>query len=210
MTGYHHFFESIKHIVIQQKKEWTEIILGLESRNKYEVLTPDGDLLGHVAEIGEGAWHFVKRLLFRTHRAMDIRVWDGEHQPVLIMKRPFFWFFSDIFVTDSRGESLGMVSKRFGIFFKKYDLKGRDGEVYATISAGIWKLWTFPILDAEGREVGVISKKWGGLLKEIFSDADCFHIQMPHWTAEQKAVLFSAAMTIDLDYFEDNQGRRSF
>ena len=60
-----------------------------------------------------------------------------------------------------------------------------------------------------GRQIATISKKWGGLLKEYISDADKFGVsfEAQNLTTAQKAVIFGAALAIDFDYFENNQGR---
>ena len=34
---------------------------------------------------------------------------------------------------------------------------------------GDWKGWNFQLLDNEGRELGVVTKKWGGIGKELFT-----------------------------------------
>ena len=57
-------------------------------------------------------------------------------------------------------------------------------------------------------QTATISKKWGGALREVFSDADTFRIEFgtASWTEEQRAVLLAAAISIDFDFFENNQG----
>ena len=56
----------------------------------------------------------------------------------------------------------------------------------------------------------LISKRWGGGLREIFTDADTFMVDFGNgiWTEEQRQVIFAAAMSIDFDFFENNQGSR--
>lgn len=49
----------------------------------------------------------------------------------------------------------------------------------------------------QGEEVGKISKKWGGILKEVFTDADSFGITFPvDLDVKIKAVLMAAAILI--------------
>jgi len=63
--------------------------------------------------------------------------------------------------------------------------------------------WTFEI--REGEEVfGKITKKWSGLLKEGFTDADNFGVTFPaDWPNEIKAILLGAVFLIDFVHFED-------
>ena len=57
----------------------------------------------------------------------------------------------------------------------------------------------------QGQEVGKISKKWGGALREMFTDADTFGVecdtQVP---AEIRKILLVATFLIDFTYFENN------
>ncbi len=57
--------------------------------------------------------------------------------------------------------------------------------------------------------MGAISKKWQGFIKEGFTDADRFLVDFgseQEWTLSERAVLLCAAISIDFDFFENNQG----
>ena len=59
--------------------------------------------------------------------------------------------------------------------------------------------------DDDRKEVGRISKKWSGLAKEYFTDADNFGISFPPGAnAKMKATLIGACMLIDFMHFERN------
>ena len=110
-------------------------------------------------------------------------------------------------IATAEGARLGSVHRRFALLSKKYDLQDQNGAVFASVKSPIWRIWKFPILDAVGAEKGCISKKWGGLLKEAFTDADCFLVDYGQgmWSDNQKAVILATAISIDFDFFEDNQ-----
>ena len=53
-------------------------------------------------------------------------------------------------------------------------------------------------------EHGTITKKWSGLLKESFSDADNFGITYaPEWDVKLKALFLGAVFLIDFVHFEN-------
>ena len=65
--------------------------------------------------------------------------------------------------------------------------------------------WTFNILK-DGNEIGKITKKWSGLGKEAFTDADNFGVTFPiDLPLEQKSILLGAVFLIDFVHFEDKQ-----
>lgn len=199
------YIDQTTEVFIQQVKEWGEILTGFETSNKYELLGARGEKIGRLAEEGSGIFHFLKKQILRSHRPMTIRVWDNAGNVFLTLERPFFWFFSDLYVQDDQGKRIGQVRRRFGVIFKKYDLLEPRGVIFGRIKAPIWRLWTFPILDKRDQEVGVVSKKWGGVLKEVFTDSDKFGIHFPDWQGDQRLIALACAISIDLDFFEDNQ-----
>lgn len=199
------FFTPHSQLLIQQVKEWAEILTNFETRNKYQILSPNGGELGFMAEQGSGFGATLSRLFLRTHRPMKVTVWGTDKQELIRLERPFHWFFSDLTVKDSSGLIIGHVYRRFGILYKKYDLVTGNGKLFARIESPIWRLWTFFIKDKGDREIGTISKNWGGLLKEMFTDADRFQVSFGNQTWQEKAVIFSAGISIDMDFFDDNQ-----
>ena len=63
--------------------------------------------------------------------------------------------------------------------------------------------WTFQIM-RDGVEYGKITKRWSGLLKEAFTDADKFGVEFPaDWDVTVKAVLLAAVFLIDFVHFEN-------
>lgn len=207
-TGNLDDFLSPGQIVVRQRKEWVEIVVDWETTNRYEVLAASGESLGMVAERPGGMFSALKRGFFRSHRAMEVDLVNRAGQSLAHYSRPFFFLFSELSVRGSEGATLGQVRRRFGIIYKKYDLVDASGRVFATIRSPRWRLWTFPIYDAHDNEAGSISKKWGGALREVFTDADTYLVDYGsrNWTTPQKAVILAAAVSIDFDFFENNQG----
>ena len=66
---------------------------------------------------------------------------------------------------------------------------------------GDWKGWNFKFLDSAGQEMGVVTKKWAGLGKELFTSADNYIIEIKEGTANN-ALLLAAAIAIDTVFKE--------
>jgi hypothetical protein len=63
----------------------------------------------------------------------------------------------------------------------------------------------------DGMEIGHIKKKWSGLAKEFFTDADNFGVSFsPDLALHVKALILAAVFLIDFMYFEDNAGKNNF
>jgi len=189
---------SIDTLVIQQKKEWGEIITGFEARNKYSVKSASGEEVYFAAEESS----VMLRLFLKTLRPLTLHVLSSNGTQVLRLKRPFRLFFHRMEVVDSQGKLLGSIQKKFSFMRRIYSILDPAGNEMFYLFGPILHPWTFNIFK-NGTEIGKITKKWSGLMKEQFTDADNFAIQFPmDLDIQKKSVLLGAVFLIDLVHFE--------
>lgn len=204
------FFKAQTHLFIKQVKNWGEILIGFEAKNKYKVLDSQGMEHGFIVEKGAGILAFFIRWISRSHRPLDVRVYDSKQNEILKYQRPFYFFFSTAHLYDSQDQIIGRIDQKFAIFKKKYQISDHQENVVGEIESGFFKFFQFEIQNRMGQKIGEIKKKWGGLLKEVFADHDTFGLSMnEELDTRTKALIFATAISIDFDYFEDNQGGNS-
>jgi len=198
-----------EHLFIQQHAiHWWEILVNWEQANQYFIKEMGNRQIGFVYEESYGFVNALTRLLLGSHRPLKIKVYIQRSNDIALeLSRNFFFLFSDMEVVTPDGVRLGSVHRRFGLIYKRYDLRDERGNVFATIKSPMWRLWTFPVLDQAGNQQAVITKKWSGFAQEYLTDADNFMLDFgkKNWSIAQKAVIFSAALSIDFDFFENNQ-----
>jgi hypothetical protein len=98
---------------------------------------------------------------------------------------------------------VGTVQQRFAFFSRVYDVLGPSGEVLATLRGPFFKPWTF-LLEQSGQEVGRIQKRWSGLGKEMFTDADNFGVTFENVRdARLRTLVVAATFLIDFVHFEN-------
>ena len=201
------FIATHAQLSLKQRKEWVEILVDLETRNQYAVFGSRGEEVGTLAEEGGGILRVITRFLLRSHRPLDAAVCDRTGAQLLRLSRPFFLIFSDLLVRDAQGVKIGSVHRRFAILSRRYDLRDGFGRTFARVKSPLWRIWTFFVKAEDGRDA-TIGKKWGGVFREVFADADTFGVDFSQasWSPEERAVIFSAAVSIDFDFFENNQG----
>jgi len=186
-------------LVVQQKKEWAEILTGFETKNKYAVL----DTLGQQLYLAAEESSVIARLFLKTLRPFTMHILSAEGRPVINGVKPFRFYFHEIMVFNSNEKLLGSVKREFSILTKQLTVKDVQGGVLYNILASMLHPWTFKILK-DGAEQGEIVKNWSGLAKEAFTDADNFSVRFPQGAdAEQKAVLLGALFLVDIIYFEN-------
>lgn len=190
---------STSGLVIAQKKEWGEILTGFETKNKYEVMDTEGQPLYTAFEIGGS---FILRTFLRGLRPFEIRVLAPGQQLILQLKRSFRFYYHQVEIFDAQGVLLGKIDRQFSILRRKYTVSDSNGRLLFELFGPALHPWTFNIIK-DGTEIGKITKKWSGLLKEAYTDADNFGITyQPQLETKSKALLLGAVFLIDFVHFE--------
>ncbi len=190
--------KAAESVVVRQKKEWGEILTGFETRNRYAVSDPSNQQLYWAAEESS----FLARFFLKALRPFTMHILSMEGGPVMKTVKPFRFFFHEMSVFNSDGKLLGVIKREFSILAKRFTVKDPQGTALYDICAPVLHPWTFKI-STNGIETGEIVKKWSGLGKEAFADADNFSVRFPQGAgAGQKAALLGALFLIDMVYFE--------
>ncbi len=115
------------------------------------------------------------------------------------ISRGWTFFMSKIILQDGQGNKIGTVQQKFKLFKPTFIILNGADEKIAEIT-GDWKAWNFTIKDTSDVEIGVISKKWAGAMKEIFTSADKYNVSIDanYSNAENRIAILSSAITIDM------------
>lgn len=195
---------STRGLVIRQQKEWGEILTGFETKNRYAISDVSGLSLYLAAE---EAGSPLIRWFLKALRPFTIGVFTEDGQEILRVVRPFRFYFHRAEIVGLQGQLLGAVERRFSILRRVYSVLDRSGTEIFQLFGPILHPWTFQIRK-DGVECGKITKKWSGLMKEGFTDADSFGVVFPSdGDVESKALFLGAVFLIDFVHFE-NKGDR--
>jgi uncharacterized protein YxjI len=198
-------FSKIHLLHVQQVHEGWEL-LGFETRNKYRILDENEQPLAYAAEVRSGLLGSLLRLVLKHWRSFEINIYDNQKQLILKARFPFRWFFKTLILEDAQGKKLGHLEQRFAIFSKKFDLYDH-GRIVGRISSGLFKMWTFDVMRSQSK-VATIKKNWSGAISEFFTDKDNFVVtfQDQNMQSDQKALIMTTTLMIDIVYFENNKG----
>ena len=192
-----------KRVLIQQAREWGEILLGFESKNRFELRDPSGELLGYAAEEASGISQWFLRNLFGRCRRATIHVYDAAGLRVGRGEKPFRWFFHRMDVFDGAAR-LGAVQRKWSLLHRVFAVENNAGTEVMELRSPFFRPWTFT-LRFQGTEAGVIRKEWSGLLQEWFTDADTFGVEFAaHVPDKVRALLLVATFLVDFTCFENN------
>jgi uncharacterized protein YxjI len=188
---------------VRQTKEWGEILIGLEGRNRYQVVGDDGQTVFIAGEVGSGLGLLLLRSFLKASRPFTMELKTPDGATALRLRRPWRFWLSQMEVQDGEGHLLGSVHQRFAFFARLYDVLGPSGELLATLRGPFFKPWTFHI-EQNGQEVGLIQKRWSGFGKEMFTDADNFGVTFEGVRdARLRTLVVAATFLLDFVHFEN-------
>jgi uncharacterized protein YxjI len=196
-------FQHHSKLRVRQKKEWGEILTGIEMRNKYQVVGDDDQPLFFVGEVEGGLGVFLARMFLKAHRPFTMALKTPDGATLLMLKRPWRWWFAHLDVEDGAGRHLGSIQQRFAFFERLYEVHGPTGELLATLRGPFFKPWTF-LIEQNGHEVGKIQKQWSGFGKELFTAADNFGVTLGDIQDPRlRTLVVAATFLIDFVHFEN-------
>ena len=189
-------------ILLKQKFEAAEIF-GWERRNRYVIRTETDQIIGYCEEAKLGFGDVLLRQFLGHWRTFDIIGTDIHQQKVFRAHHPFRWFFNRLEIYGAGDRPVGSLQQHFAWFNKKFDFLDSQNRTIMSMTSPFWRFWQFPVVRGT-KSVSLIEKKWSGFGKELFTDADNFKVTYldPALTLDQKLLLLTGAVFIDILYFE--------
>lgn len=187
-------------LVINQKAKLIELT------DEYRVRDEEGNDIGYIREEGQSNLKKAARLLtdldqFFTHR---LAMYDKDGAKVVELLRPRKVFKSRVEITDGEGRPVGVIVQQNVFGKKKFGLQSATGEQLGQINAENWRAWDFAIEDMTGQEVGRITKKWAGLLREGFTTADNYVLEITGGVSDDlRLMMLGSAAGVDLALKQD-------
>lgn len=214
------YLAGIDLIIVEQQVELVEAIMGCETSNRYIAKNSVGQIIYEIKEESQCC----AKIWCGPARCFEMNMVDYRGETVMRIVRPLrctsclcFCCLQKIQVEAPPGTPIGSVSQQWSICYPTFTVYGRDGQPALNIVGPICTQSVpcacdvkFEVQSLNGVGVGAITKKWTGLIKELFTDADNFGISFPKdLDVHVKAALLAAAMLIDFMFFESAYGSSS-
>lgn len=171
----------------------------LKFENEYQVFDGNGEKIGNIRQrlnTGQKALRiFLNKQMLPFY--MEIRNLNDEIQASI--SRGWTFFMSKIEIKDGSGQTVGIIKQKFRLLKPRFNIFDTSGIKIGEIS-GDWKAWNFVIKDHMDQEMGIITKKWAGAFKEIFTTADKYNVSLSRGfeNEKHKIAVLAAAITIDM------------
>ncbi len=167
--------------------------------NCYNVFNDEGQNIGAVKQKLSVGDKLLRLLLNKAMLPFLLEIKNNEDQLEVSISRGWTLFMSKITIKNAQGETIGSIKQKFKLLKPTFKIFNSSEEQIAEIN-GDWKAWNFKITDPSGNEIGAISKKWGGAMKELFTTADKYNVNIDanYSNTENKIVILAGAITIDM------------
>lgn len=199
------YLTSIDQLLVHQKVELLEAFTGFETNNKYTIKNSLGQKVYWAVEENDCC----TRNCCGPKRPFDMKILDAHRNQVMHLNRPLAcdscWFpccLQSMEVSSPPGSVVGSVQQNWSLFTPDFSLKNASGEEILKIEGPCCTFSMcgdveFQIKTMDGQQVGMISKQWSGLAREVFTDADHFGISFPlDLDVKMKAVCLGAVFLI--------------
>ncbi len=190
------------HILDYRRVFVRERVALVKLTDTYDLLDPESKAVIGIAWENVSGWiKFFRLLINKSLLPTRIDVALAEKQPpVLTIKRNVGILRKKVTVFDGNGAQLGFFKSKIFSLGGGFLVYSPDGQQFADVK-GDWKGWNFKFLDLSGQEMGLVTKKWAGLGKELFTSADNYIVEIKEGTANN-ALLLAAAIAIDTVFKE--------
>ena len=166
--------------------------------NAYKVYDEVGEI-GLITQKLTTGQKFLRLLLKKAMLPFKLEIVDLNGDALVTISRGYTFWMSQITLTDQQGNLLGSIKQKFAFLKPTFNIFDENEAAIANIT-GDWKGWNFAIKDDNGNQIGTISKKWNGILKEAFTTADKYVVEIVPEYAEdkRKMAIVACAITIDM------------
>lgn len=172
-----------------------------KAANNFDILDPDTqEEVMHCREPKLGLITKLARFTdWKRMTPFNIEITTPDGEPILHIRRGFTLFLSKVRVYDENEQLIGMFKQKFFSIGGKFSvLDDKENEV--CMLKGKWTSWDFSFMAGE-KELAHVSKKWGGMAKELFTSADNYVLTIsPTLPADHPArqLILAAVMCIDM------------
>lgn len=180
------------------------------SRNSYEILDEEGKTIGTAEQSTSGLAKALGMLLGDPPTQIEFREKTDAGDSLVFTVRRTGYLMKKVQVVDSQGAVVGTYkAKRFSIS-GGFHVYAADGKHVAEIRGKLLKS-DYTFFQPDGKtEMGKVSKKWAGAMKEMFTSADTYAVQIgPAFGEDPKTKMLILGAAVAIDALMSTQGGAS-
>jgi uncharacterized protein YxjI len=171
----------------------------LKFENQYKIFNEKGEQIGSINQKLTFGQKVLRLLLNKAMLPFRLEIKDSNGTLMASISRGWTFWMSKIVISSGDDKMIGSLRQKFKLFKPTFKIFNHEETQIAEIT-GDWKAWNFAINNETGASIGTITKKWAGAVKEIFTSADKYivNVDPSYSNMMNKIIILSAAITIDM------------
>lgn len=167
--------------------------------NHYRLYDGEGKEIGAIRQKLSTGAKILRLLVNKAMLPFELHIENAEGRAEAVIKRGWTFWMSKISIENGEGREIGSIKQKFRLLKPRFVIADVQEKVIAEIN-GDWKAWDFVITNEQNQAIGAISKKWGGVARELFTSADKYHVALHPGLHDEKqrTIILAAAITIDM------------
>ena len=183
----------------------------LKNHKTYDIFDPESKKqIGTAEEAIGGIVKMLRWVIDAKFMATTIEVREHpDNALVFSIRRGAYFFRSRVEVRDSNGELIGYFKSKFFTLSGGFHVYDKDDKHFAEVK-GNFTGFKYRVLTPDGKvELGRVSKEWGGLVKELFTSADSYVVDVADDLREQpiaKMLVLASCLAVDMIFKSEQKG----
>ena len=188
-----------------------EQIKFLKNHKTYDIFNPDTKKqIGTAEEAISGLVKMLRWVIDAKFMATTIEVREHpEKALVFSIRRGAYFFRSRVEVRDSNGELIGYFKSKFFTLSGGFHVYDKGDKHFAEVK-GNFTGFKYRVLTPDGKvELGKVTKEWGGMMKELFTSADSYLVDIADDLREQpiaKMLVLASCLAVDMIFKSEQKG----
>ena len=174
----------------------------LKAHNNYDIFDPKSkEMILHCREKNLNPAYKIIRMFFQDFKRMtpfEIEITRLDGGKILKVKKGLSLFLSKIQVFDENDNIVGIFKQRLS-FKSNFDMLDKREKLVCKLK-GNFIGWNFKFLKGD-TEVGLVTKKWAGIGKEMFTSADNYILEIKDKVEKDsplRLLILAAVICIDM------------
>ena len=178
--------------------------LGLiKAHNNYDIFDPESkEMILHCREKNLNIFYKIVRIFLKDYKRMtpfEIEIKGLTGKKILKVKKGVSLILSKIQVYDENDNIVGIFKQRLFPFGNNFDMLDKSENLVCKLK-GNFIGWNFKFLKGDS-EVGIVTKKWAGIGKEMFTSADNYILEIKDKVEKDsplRLLILAAVICIDM------------
>ena len=185
-----------------------ERIAIIRTTDTYDIFDPESEeKIGQASEVPGKLVALLRWVVNKNFMPTRVEVRsENDDRLLFYIRRGWYIFRAKVRVYDANDELIGWFRSKILTIAGAFQVYDKNDELFAQIKGGRRWFFDYHLKTPDGIEIGSVTKKFGGVLKELFTSSDAFLVTVAEDFEEQKSakiLLLAAALAIDIIFKED-------